>query len=452
MHTRNITIGRQTLSIETGKLAKQADGAVVVRSGDTMVLVTACARGEPARRHRLPAADGRLPRIHLRVGPHPRRLLQARRQAGREGSAHQPPDRSADPAAVPGRLALRDADHRARALGRHRERHRRAGDHRRLGGARALRDPVHRRRSPASASAWSTASSSINPTFEQRKQQHARSHRRRQQGRHRDGRSRREGSHRRGDRRGARARRTPRSSRSSPASTTLRAEARQEEARRSRSKEIDHDFYREVEEKVYVPLTEAMRIQDKLENYGTRRPGARRICVASHPRGRGRAQASTPRRSSRSSRRRCCATRCSSAACGSTAASSTRSARSGSRSACCRATHGSAVFTRGETQALVTATLGTADDEQKIETRRRRDVEALHAPLQLPAVLGRRSRQFLRGPGRREIGHGALAERALDADDARPKRSSPTPSASSPTSSSRTARRRWRRSAAARWR
>ena len=58
-------------------------------------------RGQPARRHRLPAAHGRLPRIHLRVGPHPGRLLQARRQAGREGSAHEPRDRPADPAAVP---------------------------------------------------------------------------------------------------------------------------------------------------------------------------------------------------------------------------------------------------------------------------------------------------------------------------------------------------------------
>ena len=47
MHTRNITIGRQTISIETGRLAKQADGAVVVRSGDTMVLVTACAAANP---------------------------------------------------------------------------------------------------------------------------------------------------------------------------------------------------------------------------------------------------------------------------------------------------------------------------------------------------------------------------------------------------------------------
>ena len=56
-------------------------------------------------------------------------------------------------------------------------------------------------------------------------------------------------------------------------------------------------------------------------------------------------------------------------------------------------THGSAVFTRGETQALVTCTLGTADDAQKIESFEGETVEELHAPLQLPAVLGRRSRR-----------------------------------------------------------
>src|SRR5205809_1010636 len=47
MHTREISIGRQTISIETGRLAKQADGSVVVRLGDTMVLVTACTAGTP---------------------------------------------------------------------------------------------------------------------------------------------------------------------------------------------------------------------------------------------------------------------------------------------------------------------------------------------------------------------------------------------------------------------
>src|SRR5678809_1465892 len=47
MTTRELNIGRQTLSIETGRLAKQADGAVIVRSGDTMVLVTACTAPTP---------------------------------------------------------------------------------------------------------------------------------------------------------------------------------------------------------------------------------------------------------------------------------------------------------------------------------------------------------------------------------------------------------------------
>src|SRR5919112_1840115 len=42
MHTREITVGQNTLHLETGKLAKQAHGSVIVRSGDSMVLVTAC--------------------------------------------------------------------------------------------------------------------------------------------------------------------------------------------------------------------------------------------------------------------------------------------------------------------------------------------------------------------------------------------------------------------------
>src|SRR5260221_13769408 len=47
MHTRDISVGGRTISIETGRLAKQADGAVIVRQGDTMVLVTACADTNP---------------------------------------------------------------------------------------------------------------------------------------------------------------------------------------------------------------------------------------------------------------------------------------------------------------------------------------------------------------------------------------------------------------------
>src|SRR6185312_732106 len=76
-------------------------------------------------------------------------------------------------------------------------------------------------------------------------------------------------------------------------------------------------------------------------------------------------------------------------------------------------THGSAIFTRGETQALVTTTLGTKDDEQRIEmfdlseTSKRFMLHYNFPPFSVGEV------GFMRGPGRREIGHGALAERAV---------------------------------------
>jgi polyribonucleotide nucleotidyltransferase len=78
-------------------------------------------------------------------------------------------------------------------------------------------------------------------------------------------------------------------------------------------------------------------------------------------------------------------------------------------------THGSAVFTRGETQALVTATLGTKDDEQRVELLEpgesfKRFMLHYNFPPFSVGEVG-----FMRGPGRREIGHGALAERAVSA-------------------------------------
>jgi polyribonucleotide nucleotidyltransferase len=74
--------------------------------------------------------------------------------------------------------------------------------------------------------------------------------------------------------------------------------------------------------------------------------------------------------------------------------------------------HGSVVFTRGETQALVSCTLGTADDQQKIEhvTGEQYKRFMLHYNFP-PFSVGEVGPQ--RGPGRREVGHGALAERAL---------------------------------------
>ncbi len=76
-------------------------------------------------------------------------------------------------------------------------------------------------------------------------------------------------------------------------------------------------------------------------------------------------------------------------------------------------THGSALFTRGETQALVTCTLGTKDDEQRVEMLEPGETFKrfmLHYNFP-PFSVGETG--FMRGPGRREIGHGALAERAI---------------------------------------
>jgi polyribonucleotide nucleotidyltransferase len=77
-------------------------------------------------------------------------------------------------------------------------------------------------------------------------------------------------------------------------------------------------------------------------------------------------------------------------------------------------THGSAIFTRGETQALVTTTLGTSDDMQRLENfeGEKKKNFMLHYNFP-PFSVGETGR--MTGVGRREIGHGALAERAISA-------------------------------------
>src|SRR5438874_1526288 len=175
-------------------------------------------------------------------------------------------------------------------------------------------------------------------------------------------------------------------------------------------KEISHDFYREVEEKVYMPLAEAMRIKDKLENYETVDQVLAEL-VGTIPEGeverRTEAKAifkelkekvmrdEALERGRRLDGRRFDEIRPISIDVG-----------------VLPRTHGSAVFQRGETQALVTATLGTAEDQQKVETVdgetwKRFMLHYNFPPFSVGEVA------FLRGPGRREIGHGALAERSL---------------------------------------
>jgi polyribonucleotide nucleotidyltransferase len=75
-------------------------------------------------------------------------------------------------------------------------------------------------------------------------------------------------------------------------------------------------------------------------------------------------------------------------------------------------THGSALFTRGETQALVVTTLGTSEDEQRIDSLEGEYYKTFMLHYNFPPFSVGETKP-LRGPGRREIGHGALAERAL---------------------------------------
>jgi polyribonucleotide nucleotidyltransferase len=176
------------------------------------------------------------------------------------------------------------------------------------------------------------------------------------------------------------------------------------------TKAIGHEFYREVEERVYVPLRESMRLLGKLESY-QRMDQLLEDLIASIPEGEVIRKVEAKKifselkekvlreevleRSVRLDRRKFDEIR-----------------PIWTETGVLPRVHGSAVFTRGETQALVTCTLGTADDEQKIEHvagefYKRFMLHYNFPPFSVGEV------QFLRGPGRREIGHGALAERAL---------------------------------------
>ncbi len=173
---------------------------------------------------------------------------------------------------------------------------------------------------------------------------------------------------------------------------------------------VDPAFAEEVRAKAYEPLAKAMRIQDKLENYATVDQALADL-VASYPEddANKRADAKHVFKELKEHVMR--------------DEILERGQRLDGRKfdeirpiwievGVLPRTHGSCVFTRGETQALVTATLGTDDDSQKIETvegetYRRFMLHYNFPPFSVGEV------QFLRGAGRREVGHGALAERSL---------------------------------------
>jgi polyribonucleotide nucleotidyltransferase len=407
MHKRELQVGRQTLSIETGRLAKQADGAAVVRYGDTIVLVTACHAATPREGidflpltvdyREYTYASGRIPGgFFKREGkPAEKEVLTSRlidrpiRPLFPNGwryetqvialvlSADQ--DNDSDVLAVTGASA-----------------------------ALAFSEIPFTRTIAGVRVGRVDGEFIINPTYEERK----------------------------------RGTLDLVVAGSAEAIVMVEAGAREvaeedmvralefghahikqivalidemaREVGRPKlavpKKEIGADFYREVEEKVFVPLSEAMRIRGKIESYD-RVDQLLEELIASFPEEeverRLEAKAIFKELKEKVLREEVLE----------------RRRRLDGRAfdeirpiwievGMLPRAHGSAVFTRGETQALVTATLGTAEDQQKVEmvegeTYKRFMLHYNFPPFSVGEVA------FLRGPGRREVGHGALAERAL---------------------------------------
>jgi len=405
--TRELRLGSRTLSIETGKLAKQADGAVLVRQGDTIVLVTACYA--PTAREGidfLPLtvdyreytyASGRIPGgFFKREGkPADKEVLTSRvidrpiRPLFPTGWRHETQIialvLSADSENDSDVLALTGAS-----------------------AALALSEIPFQKTIAGVRVGLLDGQYIINPSYEQRKQSRldlvvAGS---------RDGLVMVEaGAKEVSEEEVVLGLEAAHNAIKEIVATIddLAREAGKKKLEVSK-KAIGHEFYREVEEKVLVPLSEAMRIRGKIENYD-RVDELFDDLIASLPEGeverKVEAKAIFKELKERVLRDEILE----------------RHVRLDGRKfdeirpiwsevGVLPRTHGSAVFTRGETQALVTVTLGTAEDQQKIEMvdgemYKRFMLHYNFPPFSVGEVA------FLRGPGRREVGHGALAERAL---------------------------------------
>jgi polyribonucleotide nucleotidyltransferase len=407
MQTREVRVGQNTLRLETGKLAKQAGGSVIVRYGDSVVLVTAC-RSASAREgidflpltvdyREYTYASGRIPGGFFKREGKP---------AEKEVLTSRVIDRPIRPLFPPGWRY--ESQIIALVLSADQENDTDVLAITGASAALALSDIPFEKTLAGVRIGLLDGQFLVNPTFEQRKQSKldlivA------------------------GTKDGilmveAGAKEVTEAQVVEALETAHNAIKQivasiDELAREAgkgkvsvQKKEIGHDFYREVEEKVLVPLTEAMRIRGKLENYD-RVDQVLGDLVASIPEGEVQRKVEAKQifkglkekvlrdevleRGLRLDGRKFDEVR-----------------PIWIETSVLPRTHGSAVFTRGETQALVTCTLGTAEDAQKIESFEGEQWKSFMLHYNFPPFsVGEVA--FLRGPGRREVGHGALAERAL---------------------------------------
>jgi polyribonucleotide nucleotidyltransferase len=408
MHTGQLNIGRQTLSFETGKLAKQADGAVVVRSGDTVVLVTACAAPTPRQGiDFLPLtvdyrentyASGRIPGgFFKREGKPPEKEVLTSRLIDRPIRPLFPSGWgyetqvvawviSADDENDPDVLALTGAS-----------------------AALSISNIPFQKTVAAVRVGLVDDRFIINPTYDERKL------------------SRLDllvagstdalvmveaGSDELSEDEMLRALKEGHAAIRDIVATIDEMKAAVGKPKREvTTRTVDPAVASAVETKVLEPLTDAMRIKDKLENYAKVDQVFDELLASySEDDGDGRSDAKQVFKSLKEKVLR--------------DEILDRGLRLDGRQfdeirdisvevGVLPRVHGSALFTRGETQALVTTTLGTSDDQQKIEriegeSHKRFMLHYNFPPFSVGEV------KFLRGPGRREIGHGNLAERSLN--------------------------------------
>ena len=407
LHTREVTIGSHTLSIETGKLAKQADGAVLIRQGDTVVLVTACRASSPREGvDFLPLtvdyrentyASGRIPGgFFKREGRPPEKEVLTSRLIDRPVRPLFPPGWSYETQVIALVLSA-DTENDSDVLA--------------ITGASAalsLAEIPFDKTIAGVRVGLVDGAYVINPTFKQRKAGRldlivAGSH---------DGIVMVEA----GAKGVSEAEVMGALDAGHAAIKDIVAQIDDLKAAVGKTKlqvaakPVAADVATKVEQTALAPLREAMQIRDKIENYA-RVDAVQAELMATFAEGDAEGRADAKKAFSalkekvlrdqvldhglRLDGRRFDEVR-----------------PIWTEPGLLPRTHGSVVFTRGETQALVTCTLGTADDQQKVEHVDGEYYKRFMLHYNFPPFSVGEAR-FLRGPGRREIGHGALAERAL---------------------------------------
>ena len=389
---KEIDWGGRKLVLETGKIARQADGAVLATTATPWCWPPSCREKNAEARPGLLPADRQLPGEGLRRRQDPGRLLQARGPADREGDADLAPDRPADPAAVPRGLPQRDPGRRHRAGARHGERSRHPGAGRRLGGADALAASPFLGPIAAARVGYINGEFMLNPTLEQTAESDARPGRRR----HRE------------------------------AVMMVESEAKElTEESMLAAVMFGHAQFQPVIELI-IELAEqaAPRSRGSSPSRRRRQDGGREAEALARGRP---APRPTPSRASRRAtqkvdavkdeaegavRRRAtpASRRCSTTLFEELEADVVRGAdprhrqahrrprhsrpcaRSRPRSACCRASTARRCSPAARPRRWCVATLGTGQDEQMIDALEGDVPRALHAALQLPALLGRRDR------------------------------------------------------------